>query len=246
MRLICLPFAGGSASTYKGWTQLFSSAVEVCPIQPPGREARYNEAPIRSVTEMVPALATELAPLLDLPFAIYGHSLGAILAFELAHELKSRGLRQPEIIFAASHQAPQIPHGMPVSELGDRELIAHVDRMNPLVKLAENPQLLRLVLTVLRADLAMCDFYAYTPRPALDCAFTVFAGKDDGFSAQELDSWQELTTVPFQLRMLPGGHFFLVTAAKELLGIISSQLAQVVESLDQHRDAQAWAPLVLD
>lgn len=224
LRLFCFPYAGGNASAFWGWSAAFSRDVEVCPVQLPGRATRPFETAFQSLHELVPVLADQLDGLFDRPFAFYGHSMGALLAFELAHELRARGRTQPMALFPAAHLAPAIPHRFGIAERTDLELIAYVKRMSDQPELLDHPELLRLLLPTLRSDLSVCDSYAYQRRPKLDCAVTVFGGIADSIARVDLEAWQAETTGPFAVEMLPGRHFFLNTARDALLQSLSRRL----------------------
>lgn len=225
LRLFCFPFAGGSASAYRSWSTDLPREIEVYPVQLPGREARFTEPAFRRMAELAPVVTDALAPLLDRPFAFYGHSMGAILAFEVAHELRARGLAPPVALFPAAHQAPTIPHQGAVSERADLELMAYVTKMSDTPQLREHPELLRLILPTLRCDLALCDTYTYRPRGRLACAVTALGGIDDTVSRAELDAWGAETDGPFDVALMPGGHFFL-PAARELVARTLTTLAR--------------------
>ena len=225
LRLFCFPFAGGSASVYRTWSAGLPREVEVCPIQLPGREDRFSEPAFRSIRELVPVLVDSLWQFFDLPCVFYGHSLGSLLAFEVAHELRGRGRALPVALFPAAHQAPSIPHQRAISELPDSELIGHVGTLSNTSQLLEHPKLLRLMLPTLRCDLSMCDTYAYAARGKLACPVTLFGGQADGISLTELDSWRQETTGPFDIQMLPGGHLFLTSSRSLLLEILSRMLS---------------------
>ncbi|NHZ36780.1 thioesterase II family protein [Massilia rubra] len=222
LRLFCFPFAGGSASAYRSWSAGLPPEIEVCAVQLPGRESRYSEPLFHRVEELVPVLADALRPMFDMPFAFYGHSLGSLIAFELAHELRSRGEAIPACLFVGAHQGPKHPHGPAVSRLSEPDLLAHVEEMNQDAKLSENPSLWKLVMPILRADLSLCDHYQYRPRPKLSCAITVFGGaQDTSITLPTLEAWAEETDGPCSTHILPGGHFFLTKERPMLLARIS-------------------------
>ena len=123
VRLFCLPWAGGGASAYRAWKRAMPEAIEVCPVQLPGREDRVSEPPFRRVEPCIAALTAAIVPRLDRPYALFGHSMGAILAFELVHALRRRGLHPPVRLFVAAHRAPRVPSKRPASSMGsDGEL----------------------------------------------------------------------------------------------------------------------------
>ena len=226
VRLFCFPFAGGNASAYWGWAEGFPRDVEVCPVQLPGRGTRYTEPPFETMRDLVRATATGIENCLDRAFAFYGHSMGALLAFELAHELRARGRRGPMALFAGAHQAPMNPYRFGIAHRTDAEVFAFVKRLSDQPDLLdEHPELLNLVLPTLRADLAVCDSYVYTRRLRLDCGLTVIGGVDDVLPYDELARWQSETTGPFDIEMLPGGHFFLNTSREALLRCLARRLS---------------------
>jgi medium-chain acyl-[acyl-carrier-protein] hydrolase len=230
LRLFCFPFAGASASAYRGWSDGLPSNVDVYPIQLPGRDDRFTEPAFRKIPELVPVLADALAPFFDLPFVFYGHSMGSLLAFELAHELRNRGAILPLALYPAAHQAPTIPHEAAISELSDSEVVAHLKKFSNTPQLPENANLLQLILPTLRCDFSLCDTYSYKARPKLTCPITFFGGQDDSVSRVELEAWGDETTGPFDIEMLPGGHLFLASSRTQLLGILSRKLSVLAHS----------------
>ncbi|HXB53924.1 MAG TPA: alpha/beta fold hydrolase [Vicinamibacteria bacterium] len=221
MRLFCFPYAGGAASAYRGWAEALPSAVEVCPVQLPGRGSRFLEPPLRRVGDLVPAIADGLRPLLDMPFALFGHSMGALVAFELARELRRRALAGPVLLAVSGHHAPHWPDPEPpFAHLPDPEFLAEVcnryDGIPPEV-LAEK-ELLDLMLPVLRADIQALESYAYAADTPLDCAFSCFGGEDDPHvSRAELEAWRDQTRGTCTVRTFPGRHFFIETSRGAVL-----------------------------
>jgi medium-chain acyl-[acyl-carrier-protein] hydrolase len=227
-RLFCLPYAGGAASGYRSWADLLPADVEVCPVQLPGRGSRFREAPFRRVADLVAALAEGLLPLLDLPFALFGHSMGALVAFELARELRRRGAHAPSLLALSGHQAPRRPAPEPpFSHLPDAEFLAEVRRRYdgiPPEVLAEE-ELLRLLLPVLRADIEVLESYAYAPEGPLDCPVSCFGGENDPHvSLADLQAWRDETSGPLRVRTFAGGHFFVESARDEVLRCLSLDL----------------------
>ncbi len=233
LRLFCFPFAGGGASTYRGWPASLPAAIEVCPIQLPGRASRFHEPPFRRAGELVRAAADGLEPLMDRPFALFGHSMGALVVFELARELRRRGRRGPVLLAVSGHHAPQRPDPEPpISQLPDDEFVAALrERYDgiPAEVLAE-PELLELVLPALRADVMVLESYVHRPEAPLECPISCFGGEGDRqVSLADLEAWGEMTRDSCRVRRFPGGHFFLDSAAASLL-----------EALGQ--DLQPWLP----
>jgi len=229
LRLFCLPYAGGAASAYRAWADGLSPEVEVCPVQLPGRGSRFREPPFRRLEDLLPALADGIAPLLDRPFSLFGHSMGAVVAFELARELRRRGAPAPVLLAVSGHQAPPRPEvEPPFSHLPDaaflEELRRRYDGIPPEV-LAEE-ELLQLLLPVLRADIQVLETYAYAGEPPLDCPLSCFGGEDDPHvSLADLEAWSDETSGRLQVRTFPGGHFFVESARSDVLRALGEDLA---------------------
>jgi len=231
LRLFCLPYAGGSAGLYRAWPEHFAPHIEVCPVRLPGREARLAEAPFTSGPALASALATALEPLLDAPFALFGHSMGALAAFELARELRRRGRPGPVRLLVSGARAPHRPNpDPPVRHLPDAEFVAEVCRRYDAIPGAvlENPELVQLVLPSLKADFTLVETYAYAEEPPLGCPISCFGGLDDErVSREDLEAWSGYTTASFGLRMFPGGHFFLHSDEESVRRTVSEELALV-------------------
>jgi medium-chain acyl-[acyl-carrier-protein] hydrolase len=225
--LFCVPFAGGGASIYRLWAAQLPS-IEVCPIQLPGREDRYREPAFTSVPAAAAALARELTPYLDKPFAIFGHSMGALVGFEVARALRDANLRAPLALFVAAYPAPQAPLARaPIHQLSDRDFIEEMRRMQGTpAAVLENAELMEFMLPILRADFEACDTYHCAPAAPLDCPFFVYGGADDReVDEAGLNQWRDQTSRPLALRMLPGNHFFVQSHRDALLTDIADQLA---------------------
>lgn len=213
MRLFCFPYAGGNAMVFRGWLRLFPDAIEICPLQYPGRGNRLCERPFTSVEPMAEDITQALIPLLDLPFAFFGHSMGAILAFEVTRELRKRRKALPFHLFLSAVRAPQFrspdPH---VYDLAEPEFIEELGRLNGTPsEMLENTELMALMLPMLRADFAVSQTYAYVEKGGpLSCALSVYGGMDEpSFSTAELEGWREHTTGVFSMHIFQGDHFYL-------------------------------------
>jgi surfactin synthase thioesterase subunit len=229
LRLFCFPHAGGGVAPYYTWRRDLPPAVQVCPVHLPGREDRIDEAPATELPALVTALADALAPALDLPCALFGHSMGALLAFELARELRRRAARGPVHLFVSARRAPHVPDpAAPFHHLADPEFLAELARRYngiPAAVLAD-PELVRLFLRPLRADIQLLETYAHCAEPPLECPVSAFAATDDRVVAPEaVASWGDLSSGRFILRMIQGEHFFLTSARAEVLGAIREDLA---------------------
>lgn len=221
LRLFCFPYAGGGDSIFRSWQQSLSDTIEVCPVQLPGRGSRIAEPPCADMNQLVRCAAQALAPYLDKPFALFGHSMGALIAFELARHMRRESSAQPVHLFVSGRPSPQTISDPSDLDQLDSELPEMLQRE------IRNPELRELVLPVLRADLALCKSYIYTPETPFLFPITAFGGLDDhGVARHSLEGWREHTTGPFVLRMLPGDHFFLDTYRLLLLEAISKELEQ--------------------
>src|SRR5689334_12399770 len=234
LRLFCFPYAGGGAAIYRLWPQSLPSEVEACMAQLPGRGTRLREEPFTNLDALVAAVAEAIAPLLDKPFALFGHSMGAMISFELARRLREQGQPQPSHLFISGRRAPQLPNDDPISyNLPDAELGQELLRLNGTPKeVLEHPELMELMLPLLRADFSVVETYDYRPGVPLDCPLTVFGGlRDAEVSREQLDAWREQTTGEFALRMLPGDHFFLSDAQAQtlLLSAVARDLYQLLK-----------------
>ncbi len=228
LRLFCLPYAGGAASAYRTWEDGLPADVEVSPVQLPGRGARFREPSCRHLGDLVPALADGVAPLLDRPFALFGHSMGAVVAFELVRELRRRGAPAPVLLAVSGRQAPRRPEPEPpFSHLPDAEFLEELRRRYdgiPPEVLAER-ELLQLLLPTLRADVEALEGYVYAVDAPLACPISCFGGEDDRVTVADLEAWCDETSAPVNVRRFRGGHFFVETARGEVLGALAQDLA---------------------
>jgi medium-chain acyl-[acyl-carrier-protein] hydrolase len=231
VRLFCFPYAGGSAAIYRPWSDGLPPSIEVCSIQLPGRGARLLEKPFSRISPLVSALSQALLPLFDKPFAFFGHSMGALIGFELARLLQRKGGPQPLHLFISGAAAPFLPpREIALYKLPEPELIHALHGLNGTPKeLLESEELMQLMLPTLRADFAICDTYTYKKGAALRCPITVCGGTRDRKLSRrsDLQAWRSETEASFSLQMFPGDHFFLHTAQPQLLQLLSTQLGQL-------------------
>jgi surfactin synthase thioesterase subunit len=227
IRLFCLPFAGGGASTYRLWADRLPASIEVCPIQLPGREDRYREPAFTSVTGLASALAREVTPYLDLPYAFFGHSMGALVSFELTRALRRSGAPAPRALFLAAYPAPEISAlREPIHHLPDAEFIEQMRRLEGTPEATlQNADLMSFMLPILRADFEACDTYVCADEPPLPTPVFMYGGDADHEVDQaSLEAWRGITTGAFTLRMLPGTHFFVQARRDELVADIGGHL----------------------
>ncbi|MER7004777.1 alpha/beta fold hydrolase [Dactylosporangium sp. NPDC000555] len=225
-RLFCIPSAGAGATAFRGWPALLSERVdvEVLPICPPGREHRIAEAPQIDLDR----LADGVEEWLDRPYGLYGHSVGARLAFELARELRRRGRRHPALLAVSGCPAPQLPVPTPEdSGLDDAAFLRRVIALGALPEVVLNdPELRELVLPPLRADFRYVDTYRYRPEPPLDLYLHALGGdRDPEASAEAIRAWRAQTVGPFRCSMLPGGHFFIHSEVSRVVAELATSIA---------------------
>lgn len=227
VRLVCLPYAGGGAEVFRGWPSGLHTAIEVCAIQLPGRGRRIKEAPFTSMPELIEALARALRPFLDRPFAIFGHDLGALIGFELIRRLRKNSDPQPKQLFVAARRAPPTSLKNPSRyNLPEPEFIEALREMNGMpAEVLAHPELLQLILPLLRAEFELDETYIYRPEPPLEVPISAWGGlQDHDPTPAEVEGWREQTAARFNLRMFPGDHFFLHAAQETLLNEISREL----------------------
>lgn len=228
IRLFCLPYAGGGALTYRTWADSLPSSVAVCAVELPGRGTRLREKPFTRMESLVQAIATALLPQLDEPFALFGHSMGAIVSFELARLLCQNYGISPVYLFVSGRRAPQIPHPKPPTyNLPEPAFLAELRRLNGTPKaVLENEELLQLLLPTVRADFEALETYIYRAQPLLECPIAAFGGlSDTETNIDNLEAWANQTTAAFSLQMLPGEHFFLSSAQSQVLRYLICALA---------------------
>jgi len=229
-RLFCLPHAGGGAQTFRAWPDALPDSVEICALQPPGRENRMKEPALSTVPSMLDAMVPALRPYLDKPFALFGHSMGAIIAFELARRLRSEMGLLPECLIISARIAPAKPlRRAPVCRLPQAEFIEVLRELNgTLPAVLADFELMQLMMDLLRADFTVHEEYSYIEGPALECPILAFGGTSDREAVREdIDAWREYTTKSFKTRMIPGDHFFVVSAQTLFLRLLSQDLYEI-------------------
>lgn len=227
LRLFCLPFAGGGASAFNAWPGAFPDTVELHAVQLPGRESRYGEASLSDVHEAAGLIADAMQPYLDRPYVVYGYSMGALISFEVIRELRGRGAPLPGGLFVGARRAPHLAaNSRPLAELPREEFLEQVRRYyDPPVALWQDPDLLGLILPVLRADLSLCERYVYRPGPPFDFWIQAFGGSQDRSAPLPVvQAWHEQTTGEFALEAFEGAHFFVNTHLRKMQQIMFSRL----------------------
>ncbi|HJP92470.1 MAG TPA: thioesterase domain-containing protein [Pyrinomonadaceae bacterium] len=227
IRLFCFPYAGGNAGSFRAWQNLLPGFVQVSPVQPPGRGERLSEPAFKHLPDMIQVLGPSLLPFLNKPFAFFGHSMGALIVFEFTRWLRRTNNPLPIRLFISGRRAPQFPEEEPPShDLPEPEFIERLRELNGTPhEVLDHPELMQLMIPLLRADFSVCENYQYKVEPPLTCPMTVFGGLGDvEVQREKLAPWREHTTSSFSLHIFPGDHFFIHSAQNEITRVIAQQL----------------------
>lgn len=223
-RLFCFHYAGTGASIFSSWSEKFPSEVEIIPIQLPGRENRLQETPFTRLKPLIQTLTPLLKEYLDVPFAFFGHSMGALISFEVARELRKQNCPIPDFLFVSAYRAPQIPDlNLPIYKLPDAKFIEAVSDYGgiPEDKL-HNSEFINLFSPTMRADFEVLQTYFYSKEEPLESCIYAFGGLEDSkVSRQELAAWKKQAKTHFKLKMLAGDHFFLREAEDRVIDTIT-------------------------
>lgn len=235
-KLLCFPHAGGGAATYSSWHRSLGHVADLVPFELPGRGSRLAERPFKKLDLLIGSMFESLVKYFDDDFAFFGHSMGALIAFELARELRRRGRRQPTQLFLSGRVAPQIQStNLLTYSLPEPELIMQLRNLNGTPKeILEDEDLMSLMLPVLRADFELIETHQYKHEAPLECPISVYGGLYDPETSRDaLLSWREQTTGRFTAYLFNGDHFFLRTAETELLQLISDELTHSTSVVDR-------------
>jgi len=228
IRLFCFPYAGGGASIFRSFAASTPPEIEVWPVQLPGRENRLAEKPFSRLDDLIEALKPALLPYLDMPYAFFGHSMGALICFELTRALRRNGhLPGPVRLLVSGHRAPQLPAlRSPIHHVSDLQFVEELRHFNGTPEaVLQHAELLQLLLPLLRADFALCETYAYTQEQLLTCPISAFGGlQDEDVPHSSLQAWCEQTSGAFKVRFFAGDHFFLYPEQANLLAALSQDL----------------------
>lgn len=233
LRLFCFPFAGGGGLVYRSFHASLPDSVEVCAVQLPGRESRFRDPLVRELPVLVSTLAEVLKPAMDVPFALFGHSLGARLSFELARELRRLKRPGPACLFVSARRAPQLPAPHPpmylMPEAEFRERLRQYEGTPEII--FKEAELMDIFSPILRADFMLNEATAYVPEEPLACPIVALGGTTDKFADRtSLEAWREQTRAGFAVETFPGHHFYLQQepARSQLLRSLSGYLARIM------------------
>ncbi len=222
-RLFIFPYAGGSPAAFTKWT---ANNIETHIAHYPGRGSRFNEPAIKRLDVLVEHLLREIHPLLDKPFAFFGHSMGGLIAFELARSFRRLNLPRPTRLFISACGAPHIPGPNPsIHALPDDDFLEALKKFNGIPsEILNHPEALKILLPILRADFEAVETYRCTDGEPFELPIAVFGGLDDPrISREQLEGWAKQTTSRFESRYFPGGHFFINESRNAILEFLSAK-----------------------
>jgi acyl transferase domain-containing protein/surfactin synthase thioesterase subunit/acyl carrier protein len=228
MRLFCFPYAGGGASAYKDWSELLPDEIELCIVQLPGREERLREPLITDMGELVDAIAREIMANVDRPFAFFGHSMGAMVCYEVARRLRESQAPMPSHLFLSARAAPQLQDNSESLRFLDSS--SFIDRLHQLYgavpeAIQKNEDLQEVFLPILRADVTLLETHEPEATDPLDCPITVFGSEQDpAISASMLAGWSDHTTGAITQLEFAGGHFFVHTQVGRVVAAVVRRL----------------------
>jgi surfactin synthase thioesterase subunit len=227
VRLICFTFAGSSAQIFYGWNDHVPEWLAVSGFEMPGHGSRLAEAPIDAHGAAAVEIADALEPYLDRPYALFGHCLGAALAYEATRVLSERGKPQPVRLFSSGARGPHL--GIPIADvesMEDDEFIEHMHKAySAPIEFLRHPEMRPLFLPMVRADARMTQNYRYTPGPKVSYPVTAVAGETDpDVHGDHLTAWREHTSAGVTTRIYPGNHFFFLESAPRLLADLAAEL----------------------
>lgn len=235
LRLFCFAHAGGGAAVFRPLRPLLAPRVDVVPIVLPGRESRVHELPYRRMEQLLDPLCAAIGPYLDRPFALLGHSLGSIVAYEVARRFP------PACLIVSGRRAPRsVTARRLFSSLPDGEFLTEIGRLGGTPpEVLEQTQLIRMLMPALRADFELNEAYRALPGPGLSCPLVAYMGADDPeVTRAELLGWHEETAGEFTLRVFPGGHFYLKDGRPDVSSALRQDLAR--HGLRHRASAPAW------
>jgi len=230
MRLICLPHAGGGASGFHPLAALLPRDIEMLTVQLPGRESRLGEPPFRRMEPLIDALTDAVAPLLDRPYALFGHSMGALIGYELGRAFERKRLPLPRTMIVSGRRSPTVPNTeAPLHRLPDdrfvEALVARYDAIPKVIR--DEPELMALFLPVLKADFEVFESHHHTETRPLDCALAIYGGRSDP-QTRQMAGWADLYSGPCRTRLFDGGHFYLADQRRALAEALAEDVLGAV------------------
>jgi medium-chain acyl-[acyl-carrier-protein] hydrolase len=227
--LFCFPYAGGGASIYRQWQAQMVDGINVCPVQLPGREDRIEDPLCNNMQRLIEEMAYHLNDFFTVPFALFGHSMGGMIAYELACYLcNGQGAPPVHLFISASFPPHMLKQRPPLHRLPEAEFADMMSSGGGIPKaILQNEELKELLLPILRADFALIENTIHDKHGALDIPFTAFSGTEDSaVSPETVDGWHGYTQGPFTRKIVPGNHFFINSARSAVIKTINATLSQ--------------------
>lgn len=240
LRLFCFPYGGGSSVIFRRFQEALPEDVQVCAVELPGRGRRFSEPPFSELPRLTDAALSALSPYFDRPFALFGHSMGALIAFELARGVLARGVAGPEHLFLSAYAAPSVVRPRIFDDALSDDAVLELLRAHGGTdeSFFRNEELRRALMPVLRADLSLLEGHEYAGMPPLACDITAFGGaEDDGTTKRDLLPWRKETLGAFRLHLVPGDHFFINSDPSPMLAIVARTLRAVLRRTQHGRAA---------
>jgi medium-chain acyl-[acyl-carrier-protein] hydrolase len=234
LRLFCFPYCGSGASIFRQWPENMPESIGICPVQFPGRENRIDEPLFTVMPRLIDVMAANLDSCFDIPFALFGHSMGGVVAFELARYLSHAQGIDPVHLFVSASRPPHIREPRPVHQLPKQEFINVMRNSGGIPKaVLQNNEFMELIEPILRADFTLIETLPGSDREPLAIPITAFGGTEDTYvTAAMVDAWRKYTSSTFSIKMLPGNHFFLNSARSTLLQSITQILLPYLNEVD--------------
>lgn len=234
LKLFAVPYAGRGASLYYPWRALVPQWIELVAVQLPGREARLQETTINRIEPLIAQLSNAILTEINGPYALFGHSMGALVCFELTRRLRELGAPLPSALALSGHQSPTLPRTeSPLHMMSDADFIAAMQERYDGIPQAvlDRPELLQLLLPTLRRDIEALEHFRFAAGAPLPVPFLLYGGTEDAQTyGERLDAWRELTSGPVTLRRFPGGHFYLQENPAEVVVALVSDLTRHASS----------------
>lgn len=234
LRLFCFPYAGGGAYAFSKWKRSLPPNIDFCPVELPGHGTRISENAFYELLPLVEEITQGIEQHLDKPFVFFGHSMGALISFELTRYLRRNNRTLPLKLFLSGNSAPHLrSNDSFIHELPELEFIEKIKELEGTPpEVLDNKELKQLYLPLIRADFTLCETYVYQTEPPLDCPITVFGGLQDSYvTLDSLKAWQRQTSTDFSIRFFQGGHFFLQVSEQQILEILYKELYKLVRNI---------------
>jgi medium-chain acyl-[acyl-carrier-protein] hydrolase len=232
LRLFCFPYAGGSAGLFRNWGAVVDERVEIVAVQLPGRGARLAEAPAVDFALLVSLVTDAIVHAAgSVRFGFFGHSMGALLMFEVTRRLQAQGARLPECVFASGRSAPHLPldrrRDLAMSDADFVDELRRLEGTPP--EILDNPELLAMLMPMIRGDFALLDSWRFEPSPPLDVPLFALAGRSDAHvSVESVEAWSPWTRRNFELMTYSGGHFFLHEHERRMVRDVSDRVTALL------------------